>query len=364
MTQYRVTAHPRLRVRAGQGTHFAILDHLPFGAWVEVQEVKSGWAKLTRQFQDAQGRKVAGFVSADYLASTTALKVGVNIDPHNPVSRVPMSTLRPLHYARFAYAAQTREVEDQFSLYDAVVSDCANNGVTPIIVLTHQTWGEGRGYDWTRMTNDVDAWRGFTTQWLPAVLKVVQRYRDFPIIWQVWNEGDSASEAAVGLPAEAYAHMLDVTVPSIRRVSPTAQVISQGHVSGKLPYWQSVMRFSSAARQLNGLALHPYGVSGQRGGAFGIHGNVVDFVRTWRTITALPLYFTEFGLCGGSAPNLPETTVAGYAAQFLNACAAQNVAGAMWYGYATGMHNCRGALHYGQRGALWNTLAQFAEAAR
>ena len=358
--RYRVTAYPRLRIRSGAGLNHNVIGHLPYGSVIHVQDFRNGWALLSSKINH-EGKWIEGFVSSQYLAPLDELNVGVNIDPRNPVSDVPISTLRPLHYVRFAYDSRQQDVESQFNFYDRILNDCAVSGITPVIVLNHQTWGEGRGFNWDQMHNDINAWRSFSARWLHAISKIVERYSQRSIVWQIWNEGDSASEAAVGIPAEGYAYMLDIALMRIRQLNPQSVVISQGHVSGRSDYWKTVIHHSNSANLLNGLALHPYGISGKHNGAFGVHGNLPDLVNGWRRITSLPIWFTEFGLCGGNAPMLPESTVAQYAAEFLNACAELGVKTAIWYGYATGMHSCRGALHHGMRGDLWNVLKEYAQ---
>lgn len=339
-----------LRIRRAPSRAAPVVDVLPYGTAVTVKPRRmSGWLEL------ADGR---GFVAADYLSvepPPRRLMLGVNIDPDNPVGAPTADEVRPLKYVRYVYAAHGMDVRARLDRYARLIQTYRDAGITTVLVLNHQTWGEGRGYNWEAMSNDAAAWWAFTAPFVNAITPVIERMGE-QVVYQIWNEGDQASKAAVGMPPLAYAHLLDAVVTRIRAVAPRAQIISQGHVSGDPRYWRIVQSTSTLANTLSGVAVHPYGIGG---GALGWLGTVRDVVRAWRTITFTPLWFTEFGVCGGNAPDLPESIVAAYAQSFLNQAAACDVAVALWYGYANGMDNCRGLVQRGFKGALWRVFAQW-----
>ncbi|GIV50531.1 MAG: hypothetical protein KatS3mg038_1052 [Candidatus Kapaibacterium sp.] len=210
------------------------------------------------------------------------------------------------------------------------------------------------------MAQDLAAWRAFIPPFTAAVAHIAERLGD-TVIYQVWNEGDQASAAAVGLPAIAYAELLDACVETIRQRAPRASIITQGHVSGDPNYWRRAQSLSRHASTLSGVAVHPYGIGG---GSYGWLGEVRAVVNAWRNATHLPLWFTEFGVCGGVATKLSDKPVADYARSFLEQAAAQNVFAAIWYAYATGMDSCKGLTTLGQKGELWQVFETFASLAR
>lgn len=341
-----------LRIRSAPSLSAPILGTLSYGTPVRVQmSGDAAWARLVDR---------PGFVASAYLSSTLSsrLTVGVNIDPDNPVGAPTPAQVLPLRYVRFAYAAHTMDVRARLDLYTRLVSDFKGAAITPILVLNHQTFGEGRGYNWDAMQQDTAAWRAFIPHFVEALTPIVERL-GARVIYQIWNEGDQASQAAVGMPALSYAALLDAAVERIRAIAPNAAIITQGHVSGDPRYWARAQSMSSLAQTLDGVAVHPYGIGG---GRLGWLGTVRDTVSAWRAVTRLPLWFTEFGVCGGNAAALSDAVVADYARSFLNQAAAQGISVAIWYAYATGMDTCKGLTTGGVKGALWRVFEEWANA--
>lgn len=342
-----------LRVRSEPNLSATILALLPFGTAIRAQPSSTaGWLKLL----DRTGYVASAFVS-ETAPVKPSIRVGVNTDPRNPVGSPSASEIFPLRYARFPFASETLDIPLRFSFYDPIINDCIANKVKPILVLNHQTWGEGRGYWWDSMRNDVGAWLDFSVRFSAEIAAVAVRYGD-KVVYQIWNEGDQASAAAVGLPPLAYAKMLDMCVYAIRAVAPNAEIITQGHVSGDPNYWKIAQATSQTATTLSGVAIHPYGIGG---GNFGRLGTVQGVVNQWRAITKLPIWFTEWGVCGGAAISLSDESVVSYATSFLAEASAARVHAAIWYGYGTGMDTCKGLVTNGKKGALWRAVAAFAE---
>lgn len=350
-TEIVVISDLHLRIRKQPITTAPIVGYLQPGARTRVF-LADEWSQLENR---------QGWVSTQWIKPASAINqisVGVNTDPRNPVGNPLPAQLLPMRYARFAInaLAQTdaNALQRAIDTYRGIVDSYRQAGVRPIIVLTHQTWGEGRGFNWNAMS--AADWERFTAGFAASAAQVAQAFGT-GVVYQVFNEGDQASEAAVYIPPVQYAILLDSTVQAIRKHVPQAWIISQGHVSGDSTYWQRVRVTSRTADTLTAVAVHPYGIGG---GAFGWNGTVQALLRNWRQVTKLPIWFTEFGVCNGNATSVPDAVAADYAKRFLAGCRADGVPVALWYGWRDGMHSCLGVTdHIGsKRPKLWAALTE------
>jgi hypothetical protein len=180
------------------------------------------------------------------------------------------------------------------------------------------------------------------------VRSIARRYTGRGIVYQVWNEQDTApanAAAAVPMQPADYAKLLAATVRAIRVIDPGAKVITGGHVTGPgsgKAYCQATFAAIPADARPDGIAVHPYGR-----GAPGANPRYAPFGRLDDEINAYapllpgaPIYFTEWGVL--DKPTDPTAAVATYASGFLNHIRQnyrRRVAAAIWYAWADTMHN-------------------------
>lgn len=270
----------------------------------------------------------------------------MNLDIYHPNGKPPVEMLKvPMVRLLYNVSRGTGNLDFNraYNDYAPYINQLLNAGKKVVLVLNHQTAGEGTNW------NTVD-WPSFIGWWASTVHReVINRFPNSNIIWQVWNEADQASEAAVGVPAYWYGQMYSI----IKVLAPTKTIITSGLVSGP----GNAINYIKAANIIpDGYAIHSYG----RIGAFGPNkynqfGFVEDELREWRRYTTRPLYITEYGLL--DRQNEPDADVALFVKNFRAGCKQYNVE-PLWYAAGRSMHDGYGWFENGQivRPQTYNAL--------
>ncbi|MEO8391793.1 MAG: hypothetical protein ABI700_02270 [Chloroflexota bacterium] len=297
---------------------------------------------------------------------------GVNINPRVPQHRPQnASALQRLGYCRFVYIVNNgqRNLNDNQSftpdvvdpifagsylplrfeaaaaLYQPFIDAYVHQDVTPILVFTHETFGEGWNVDFGGAMQNPDLpgtkekWH-FLSQKLAAILEKVAARCGTNVVYQIWNEQDQASGAAVGVPAVCYADMLETCARAIQRHAGNAIIITGGHTgSDSLGYWEKVRHANRFVDTLSGIDFHPYdcgiNIFAEQGANI-LQQRLDDKLWAWQQrfthMTGQSLWITEFG-CGGSAS---ENTAALYAKTFFTHLMTRwknTVKAAVWFGW-------------------------------
>ncbi len=239
------------------------------------------------------------------------------------------------------------DVDFTFNRYRPVLERYARAGKKIILVMTHQTFGEGQGYVWPQM--DRGKWRDLTTRYADVVRRVAAKFASTGLVYayQIWNEQDTPSgkgRAAVPIPADDYAHLLGATILAIRQVDRRVKIITGGHVGSPesgAEYARRTLQLLRGVRP-NGIAFHPYG-RGPQGHPYSIHGSINHAVRVYsRVLPNTPLWITEWGILNAQGNDSIAGQVSQYATGFLNELRAEfrgQIAAAIWYAWADGMDN-------------------------
>jgi hypothetical protein len=217
-------------------------------------------------------------------------------------------------------------------------------GLRVILVLTHQTYGEGQGFVWTQM--NTDKWRQLTARYTDFARQIAGRFVGRDLIYQVWNEQDTAASggaSAVPMPAGDYGYLLAETIKAIRAADTRATVITGGHISGPASgaaYLRAALKALPANLRLDGAACHPYG-RGVPGSKYAPFGSIDDEIDAYSAILpGAKVWITEWGVL--DRPNDPAGDVADYATGFIQRVKRLylgKTAAACWYAWADGMHN-------------------------
>lgn len=255
---------------------------------------------------------------------------GVNIDPRNPTSIITdYSTVKPLHSVRYVFDVSmergSTNLADAYALYDPILSGFAECGIVQIIVLNHETWGEGRGFNWEHM--DLSMWQSYAEGLSKMAARIAQHvYWELgvspsQIVWQIGNEHDAlpGTFTSVPMPAQAYAYLLDAVAGALRGVSSVARIISHGHCRSPqeiVKYWSDVKRTSALAKTIEGVGYHPYTYSGNTiSKRWGWSGTIATAVN--KVLGVLDekqeVWLTEFG---PQDENATPTEVAPFIADF------------------------------------------------
>jgi hypothetical protein len=307
---------------------------------------------------------IEGFAAAWYLTAT-AIDIpeglnmtGINLDITFEQGRPAPDRLRGVGWTRFTYDISRNTGSLDFDaaelLFRPYIERYATAGQQPIIILNHETYGEGR-FNWTQMTPE--SWAALRRDFAEVCRDVARRYAGDNMIgaYQIWNEQDTApgtGVAAVPMPPVEYGKLLTDAIRAIRSADPNVKIITGGHVSGVpngVNYAQAALAAMPGSIRPDGIAFHAYGLGAPNGPEkYRIFGTIGRAVLAFSKIMDAPVWITEWGVLG--APNEPVSDVTQYAVTFienLKQYYPDRVAAAVWYAWADGMHDGYGLVNRG-----------------
>jgi len=195
----------------------------------------------------------------------------------------------------------------------------------------------------------LNQWRKLTDRYVQLLETLVRMYGD-SIVYEIWNEPDQPSVAAVFVPPPALASMLDRSLDKILSLSPTARVIVGGLVSGDVNYWARTHTAMKNSKKLAGVGVHPYG-QGPKGkpALFQDNGKLRDLVAAYYKRGQHKIWLTEWGVLGdmnkSEPPDVSEKSIAIYIKDFVNdAEGDERVASHVYFALVDTMHNGYGLL--------------------
>lgn len=359
-----------LNIRRGQGTQFEIVGQMQgaefatplemHGLTIEKMQTppeEDRWVNL-----DTSGG-VTGYAAAWLLQARSprsrqpATDInGVNLDLMHPLGGPDPNRLGDMQYVRLVYNVSrgrgSMDLEAAYNLYAPYIERCARAGKQTIIIFTHQTYGEGRGFVWPNMS--LGDWQNFSGTFADTVSKVVSRFARNPNIaaYQIWNEQDAAvgSTASVSMSPQAYASILSRSIQAIRATGSSTPVITGGHNSG-VPQGANYARATLNAMGSNirpdGIAFHPYGRGTNLSSPFARFGHIEDsIIAYWNVMPGKRVWITEWGVL--DANSRPATEINTYATSFVSYIKQnhpEKVASTIWFAWAEGMHNGYGLVN-------------------
>lgn len=359
-----------LRLRERPGTAFRSIGQLYIGDLLEPLELPG--KTLEKLGDDDSWLRVrtplnlTGFAAAWLLTATAAPSLagvdfkGMNLDLLHPQGAPPADRLRGIAWLRLPYKATVSQgfggLDSAHTFYEPRLRRYAEAGHRLIVILTHQTFGEGMGYNWETMYGaDRGRWNDFIPRFAETAKQIARRYAGTGIVtaYQVWNEQDTPAGlgvAAVPMQAEDYARLLAETTLAIRSVDPTAQVITGGHITGPVDgtaYARAVVARLPQDAIPDGIACHSYGRGAPTSDpAYVGFGSIAEEVNAYeRVLTGVPVWVTEWGVLDRNTDS-PEA-VARYVReffQFLRGTVRRKVVTTVWYAFADTMHNGYGVV--------------------
>ena len=297
---------------------------------------------------------------------------GVNLDIDNPAGNPDPAVLAGMGWVRLKFnvsrnpnfppsdeqrAFGNQDVNFTFNRYLPYLQACQRAGLKVILILGHQTYGEGGGFTWESLTDD--SWRTFfTPRFLNIVKQTAQIFKDKNLIhaYQVWNEQDTLPQnirSALPLKPDFYGYLLSETIKTIRSVDSKTLIITGGLVTGAgsgLNYINTAFRNMPSNIRPDGIGFHAYG-NGPVGNPFTVHGDLVTAVNHLRqALPTKPIWITEWGVLGQQGNDGLAGGVSQYVSAFYNEIKtklAGKVACAVWYGYGDGMDDGYGLVNFG-----------------
>ncbi|MBZ0301947.1 MAG: cellulase family glycosylhydrolase, partial [Anaerolineae bacterium] len=276
------------------------------------------------------------------------LVYNVSLDPDKPVGN-------PARYGN-------TDLEAAYQRYHPILQGYAQAGFKVLLVLTHQTFGEGAGYNWQAM--DATRWWHLSERFAALAGQIAAQYRGTNIVqaYQIWNEMDahSGARSSVSIPPDSYADLLARCIQAIRAGDPRALVITGGHASGVeigVRYAREVLNALPTGIHPDGLAIHPYGRgTPQTDARFRPYGYIDHEINAYAAlIPGWPVWITEWGIL--NRPDEAPEAVADYARKVigrLKGLYSHKVAAAIWFAWAQGMDNGYGLVdqYHQARGTL------------
>jgi len=261
---------------------------------------------------------------------------GINVDLVNPAGRVTVGELAGVGIVRFPLNTLQQngniDINANRNRYRDYIQQLIAAGITPLVVITHQTFGEGQGFNFSNLSrhmSDADWERLFNGMRYMTHMII----GDMQGVWlQVANEQDSMDDrASVIIPPAQYG----LLVRKFRAAFPSHILVSGGYNSGA---GRGIVQLkaSGAMPFLNYIANHPYGQGA--GGINAQFGQMRDEIAHWKTyVPAAKVLVTEFGINNTGQHNPAQV------AMYMRSCFAEfanaGIAGGIWYGYDNGMDN-------------------------
>jgi hypothetical protein len=293
-----------------------------------------------------------GLATKSLKAEVIAMLGGFNLDLMGHADGAPApALLRGTQYARFPFnvskarkdgSAGNTDLAYAFNHYDGYINALKANSITPVVVLGHEVYGEGAGFNWEGMSSG--DWQRLIANYTNMVNAIARHYAGKGIVWQVWNEQDAdpGAEASVPVPAPVYGELFRAAYVAIKNVDTSGKVITGGHMqgAGRVVDYLKLSKTTSVA---DAEAFHPY-VKTADGFPFEKYDSLEGYIRDiQRQIGTKSMWFTEFG---GIRSNPPFERIIAYAKAFLNVTRPRGIP-ALWFAIADGMHGCAGALSGG-----------------
>lgn len=264
---------------------------------------------------------VTGYAAAWLLeaapAPTLPNLIGVNIDPTHALGQPDPERLEGVGYLRFVYRAAHFPNPDAADAFYAPLIEAYAEKYRLIVALTPQTYGDGAGYVWKRLS--AERWNDFIPRFAEQAQRLARLYAGKVAAYDLWSA-----------PSEAYVRLLHETARSIRSSDPAAQIIAGGAPEA----------LQTVHAQLDGIALNAEGC-GAPGASprYAPSGAIDDLLAAYAAFEK-PLWITSFGV--SDKPDDAPAAVARYAVELANHIRAHHrgrVAALCWSTWADGMND-------------------------
>ncbi|MBZ0299681.1 MAG: peptidoglycan DD-metalloendopeptidase family protein [Anaerolineae bacterium] len=359
-----------LRVRRRPGTKFEIVTEVSVSDDLETLETHGRTlAKVGQKGQWLNVRTPNGRTgySAAWLLQAIAPELidqarltGVNLDAMHPLGRPAPSRLGGIGWVRLNYNVSfnpanrtygNTDLIQAYSRYRPLIEQYARAGCRVMIVFTHQTYGEGAGFNWNQM--DGGQWLALTARFVEMIREIARSYAGQNLVqaYQIWNEQDALPGlvSAVSMLPGDYAFLLGESIRAIRSVDPRVTILTGGHNSGPgrgVEYARAVLRSLPPGAQVDGIAFHPYGRGTDPGSPYAPFGLIDEEIDGYHALLpGRPVWITEWGVL--DHPTDPPQSVANYAAEMVRWVRLRypgQVAAMIWFAWAQGMHNAYGLI--------------------
>lgn len=239
-----------------------------------------------------------------------------------------------------------------FTKYDPYINGLIAAGVIPILLFTHETWGEGQGFNYTLdmyQNPNHPEWTRYIDGNTNMIQQIAQHYAGLNVYFQIGNEPDAnhGAESSIPMLPQVYGRLVRVAYDKIKAVKANAILISAGFMQGA----GAVVQYYQAAQigaYVNYVACHPYGQTPRSHPDFFVWGWIDEYMSLVNAIPK-PKIITEIGILNnqGAAANRVIT----FFEEFIKVAKA---AGYCWWAAIDLMHGCWGCWTNGGQLKEWN----------
>jgi hypothetical protein len=253
------------------------------------------------------------------IVTRSARRAGVNLDPFGHWNGMPdPDLLKGVKYARLPVKVSNSkggvgnlDWQQTLDVLIPYLKRLIANGITPILIFLHQTYGEALIYpgsnnqvynfgsmdalDWTRYMYGEVSFPGALAFNEPIIERLNRELGGANFVIQWWNEQDAqpGAEASVPIPAPIYGSMYRAFHALVKRINPLIKVITGGHLSGAdgvVTYFKT-----SGIAVTDGIGYHAY-TMGAKAVPYLKSNNIEDALRIFdRDLPTFPLWITEAG---------------------------------------------------------------------
>jgi hypothetical protein len=267
---------------------------------------------------------VTGYVAAWLLeavpSATLPNLIGVNIDPTHPLGQPDPSRLMGLGYVRFVYRAAHFPSPDAADSFYAPLIQAYAAKIKLILALTPQTYGDGDGYVWERLTPE--RWSDFIPRFAEQARRLGRLYAGKIAAYDLWN---------APAPPDISTRLLNETARAIRSADPTAQILASGDVC-------ALRSAQAAGLLLDGITLNAEGYGAPGASPRYAPLGTIDALLAEYAEFEKPLWITSFGVF--DKPDDAPAAVARYAVDLAYHIRSQHrtrVTALCWSNWADGL---------------------------
>lgn len=135
-------------------------------------------------------------------------------------------------------------------------------GLRPLVVFTHETYGEGQSYNWEQMEHSLSEWQRWKGEAFPLFKDVVRGIdEEMNGEWDVafGNQNDKPPQItdSIYIAPEIYGVLFRDFYPLVKSVNPRIQVVTAGFVRSAVDV-RDYIRAARIADVMDGWGWHPY----------------------------------------------------------------------------------------------------------
>lgn len=221
-------------------------------------------------------------------SSSASIVTEFGFHVYNPTTDPTAAQLQQLH---------PQWMRIQLDVTHPIPAPVYTTNIKTLMIINNQVVEAGK---WPPTTStDINLWKAYIDgHYIPALKRFLASVPNISAV-EIWNEEDLHSAY---VPPNAFAYMLKVAAATTKTFNKNIQVVMGGLASGSTTYVSQVRAAdASAFNQVDGVAIHPYGVSPGGWCTAGcstnlVNGDLAGDVNNYHNASGKAIWITEFGV--------------------------------------------------------------------